>query len=60
MALSDLVSGARKFAVAAATALAVLATALPDGVDSAEWVAVAIAFLGAVGVYAVPNVDPKV
>jgi hypothetical protein len=45
----------RKFLVAIASALAVLSASLPDGVSSAEWIAVALAALGALGVYAVPN-----
>ena len=55
MSIYDLVHGARKFAVALAAALGVLATTLPDGVDTSEWVAVALAFLGALGVYGVAN-----
>ena len=46
----------RKFFVAIGAALAVLATAFADGsVSASEWVQVALAFLGAFGVYAVPN-----
>ena len=58
MTLYDLVHGARKFAVALAAALAILATTLPDGVETSEWIAVALAFLGALGVYGTPN-DPQ-
>lgn len=49
-----------KFAVAVVTAaLIALGGYLTDGrVTSAEWVAVAIAGLGALGVYAVPNKPP--
>lgn len=46
-----------KFLVALATALTVLAASLPDGVTSTEWIAIALAALGALGVYAVPNVN---
>lgn len=46
----------RKFFVAVAAALGVLAVALVDGsVDASEWVQIALAALGALGVYAVPN-----
>ena len=46
----------RKFLVALGAALGVLATALHDSqVTASEWVGVAIAFLGALGVYQVPN-----
>lgn len=48
-----------KFLVALASALGVLATALADdGVTPSEWVGVALAFLGALGVYALRNVPP--
>ena len=47
---------ARKFLVALAAALAILVVALSDdAVTRLEWVQVAIAFLGAVGVYQIPN-----
>lgn len=45
----------RKFLVALATALSVFGASLPGGVSSAEWVAIALAALGALGVYAVSN-----
>lgn len=46
----------RKFLVALAAALAVFGAALADGqVTGEEWVQVALAALGAAGVYAVPN-----
>ncbi|MCA1781985.1 MAG: hypothetical protein ABR616_05745 [Dermatophilaceae bacterium] len=47
----------RKFFVALAAALAVLATVLADGSapTTSEWIQVALAALGAVGVYAIPN-----
>lgn len=45
-----------KFFVALGAALAVLATALADGaVTGTEGVQVALAFLGALGVYQFPN-----
>jgi len=49
-----------KFAVAAiAAGLVALQTALTDGtVTSAEWVTIAIAVVGALGVWIVPNDPP--
>jgi hypothetical protein len=46
-----------KFLVAAATAalVAVGAAITDDVITTAEWVAIALAALGAVGVYVVPN-----
>lgn len=45
-----------KFFVALGAALAVLATALSDGaVSGTEGISVALAFLGALGVYQLPN-----
>lgn len=44
-----------KFLVALASALAVLGVSLDAGVTGQEWIAVALAALGALGVYAVPN-----
>jgi hypothetical protein len=46
-----------KFLVAAATAalVAVGAAITDDVITTAEWVAIALAGLGAVGVYVVPN-----
>lgn len=47
---------ARKFLVAVGAALGVLAVALVDNsVSPQEWIQVAIAALGAVGVYSIPN-----
>lgn len=51
----NFVAGARKFAVAVVTALSVLSVSLTDGMTSQEWIAVVVAFAGALGVYAVPN-----
>ena len=52
------IAGIRKFLVAAAAALGALAVALANGsVDTAEGVAIALAFLGALGVYQVPNAN---
>lgn len=46
----------RKFLAAVAAALAQLAVALSDGVvTQSEWIMVALAFLGAIGVYAAVN-----
>lgn len=54
------VSYARKFCVALVAALAVLTTSLADGsVTGSEWVSVAIAFAGAIGVYQVSNTFKK-
>jgi hypothetical protein len=54
------ISEVRKFVVAAAAGLGILGTALVDGaVSSSEWVAVALAFLAALGVYRVPNEQRK-
>ena len=49
-----------KFVIAAlTTGLVALQTALTDGtVTAAEWVTIAIAALGAIAVYAVPNATP--
>ena len=48
----------RKFVIAAAAALGVAGAALADGeVIASEWVAIGLAFLGALGVYRVPNED---
>ena len=44
-----------KAMTALATAIAVFATVLPDGITGSEWCTVALAALGALGVYAVPN-----
>lgn len=56
MEVKEFVQYAAKFLVAVAAALGVLAVALEDNVVSpSEWVQVAIAALGAIGVYAVPN-----
>lgn len=52
------VAYAKKFCVALVTALGILAVAIDDGVVTSEWIQVAIAFLGALGVYAADNV-PK-
>jgi len=47
-----------KFLTALATALAVSNSLLPDGVTANEWITIGLAFLGALGVYAIPN-TPK-
>jgi hypothetical protein len=47
---------AKKFFVALGVALGILAAALSDGtVSTAEWVQIAIGFLGAAGVYKATN-----
>ena len=54
------VKSVRKFVVAAAAALGVLGAGMADGtVDANEWIGVCLAFLGAIGVYTVPNEDPN-
>lgn len=54
--LKRFVPQARKFLVALLAALGVFATALVDGtVTSSEWIQVAIAFVGAAGVYQISN-----
>lgn len=56
MTFIQFVAYARKFLVALIAALGVLATALADGsVTGSEWVGILIAFLGALGVYSIPN-----
>lgn len=56
MNVLQFVSYARKFLVAVVAALGVLAGALADGsVSPTEWVQVAFAFLGALGVFMVAN-----
>lgn len=56
MTLTNFVPYARKFLVALAAALAILVTALVDNtVSASEWVTIALAFLGAAGVYQTPN-----
>ena len=39
---------------AVAAALILLQTAITDGVTASEWITIALAFLGALGVYAAP------
>lgn len=52
----EFVQVAKKFMVALVAALGILANALSDGhVTGSEWLSVAVAFLGALGVYAVTN-----
>ncbi len=49
----------RKFIVAVGAACAVAATALEDGdVTTPEGIVIALAFLGAAGVYRIPNEPP--
>ena len=56
MSVLQFIKYAKKFLVAVAAALGVLAVALSDGVVSpSEWVQVAIAALGALGVYQAKN-----
>lgn len=46
---------AAKFYAAVGSALAVAASVAPEGITSSEWITIALAFLGALGVYATPN-----
>lgn len=56
MNIKEFLGYARKFVVALGAALAILAAALTDDVvTTTEWVQVAIALLGAAGVYQIPN-----
>ena len=49
-----------KFLIALGAALAILGSALSDGaVTAQEWVNIAIAFLGSLGVYQFPNKESK-
>jgi len=56
MNILQFINYARKFFVALAAALAILGVALVDNsVTVSEWVQIALAFLGALGVYTVAN-----
>jgi len=44
-----------KLIAALTAAVGVLATTISDGISATEWVSIALAFLGALGVYAVAN-----
>ena len=56
MNILQFINYARKFFVALAAALAILGVALVDNsVSTSEWVQIALAFLGALGVYTVAN-----
>jgi len=44
-----------KFLVAIATTVAALAIVVPDGVTQVEGLMLVVQFLGALGVYAIPN-----
>ena len=56
MKLVQFIGYARKFCVALLAALAILGTALVDNtVTQSEWIQVVIAFVGALGVYSLPN-----
>jgi hypothetical protein len=46
---------AKSFVAAVMVVLNLLVSYITDGVSGTEWINLAIAFLGAVGVYAVPN-----
>lgn len=54
-----LLTSARKAGVALVTALTTLSLVLQDGVTGQEWIQVAVATLGALGVYAVSNNKTK-
>lgn len=52
----DFVKYAAKFVAAVAAALAIAGVAVVDNsVTPSEWIQIALAFLGAVGVYSIPN-----
>lgn len=56
MTLPNFVGYAQKFCVALIAALGVAATAVADGtISTSEWVSIALAFIGAFGVYAATN-----
>jgi hypothetical protein len=60
MSLQEFFGYARKFLIALAAALAILATAVSDNtVSVSEWIAIAVGFIGALGVYAVKNDQVK-
>ena len=60
MSASKFLGYARKFLVALLAALAILATAIADGaVSTSEVIQIAIACVGALGVYQVPNEEIK-
>ena len=46
---------AAKFLTALASALSVAASVAADGITSPDAITIALAFLGALGVYAIPN-----
>jgi hypothetical protein len=46
---------AAKFWMALSSALGVAGSLIPDGLDGTDWITIILAFLGAAGVYAVPN-----
>lgn len=59
MPVLTFISYAKKFLIALAAALGILAAALTDNVVTiSEWIQVAIAFIAALGIYAVAN-KPK-
>lgn len=60
MTIFQFVDYARKFCVALVAALGITATALSDGtINASEWIAIALAFAGALGVYQATNA-PKI
>lgn len=46
---------ASKFWMALSSAVAVAGSLIPDGLNGSDWITIILAFLGAAGVYAVPN-----
>lgn len=48
-----------KFLVALGAAIATLAVVVPNGLTTQEIITVVISFLGALGVYTVPNATPS-
>jgi len=57
--ITQFINYARKFVIALAAALAILAVVIQDGITASEWIQVAISFIGALGVYSVPNKEIK-
>lgn len=60
MSPTEFVKYAAKFVTALAAALAIAGVALADNsISPSEWVQIILAFLGAVGVYAIPNTSKE-
>lgn len=58
--IKESIKYAAKFLIAVSAALAVALVTLSDNaITTAEWIQIALAFLGAIGVYTVPNKSSK-